>query len=75
MTGKKPCLFFVQNRGCLLYTSEIAFESALKNHEFIVFYQPKVDIDTEKVVGAEAVSYTHLDVYKRQHCRMSAEAV
>ena len=34
---------------------EIAFESALKNHEFIVFYQPKVDIDTEKVVGAEAL--------------------
>lgn len=34
---------------------ENAFESALKNHEFVVFYQPKVDIDTEKVVGAEAL--------------------
>lgn len=31
------------------------FESALNNQEFIVYYQPKIDIITEKVIGAEAL--------------------
>jgi len=34
---------------------ENSFEDAMDNEEFVVYYQPKVDIDTEKVVGAEAL--------------------
>lgn len=34
---------------------ENAFEAALENKEFVVFYQPKLDIATEKVIGAEAL--------------------
>ena len=34
---------------------ENSFEYALHNEEFIVYYQPKVDIITEKVLGAEAL--------------------
>ena len=33
---------------------------------FCVLLQPKIDLQTGEVNGAEAVSYTHLDVYKRQ---------
>lgn len=31
------------------------FVSALKKEEFLVYYQPKVDIKTKKIVGAEAL--------------------
>lgn len=31
------------------------FPSALENEEFLVYYQPKVSIDTYKIVGAEAL--------------------
>ena len=34
---------------------ENSFDDALNNQEFIVYYQPKVDIITEKVIGAEAL--------------------
>lgn len=29
---------------------------ALKNHEFVIYYQPKVDIKTEQIIGAEALT-------------------
>ena len=40
-----------------IYTQMIenSFEDALSNQEFVVYYQPKVDIITEKVIGAEAL--------------------
>ena len=31
------------------------FTDALKNKEFIIYYQPKIDVVTEKVIGAEAL--------------------
>ena len=34
---------------------QTAFPSALKNEEFIIHYQPKVDIETKQIVGAEAL--------------------
>lgn len=34
---------------------ENSFEDALKQGQFIVYYQPKIDIHTEKVIGAEAL--------------------
>lgn len=49
------------------YTEEIAkkriheqmiencFEEALNDEEFLVYYQPKIDLSTEKVIGAEAL--------------------
>ncbi len=30
-------------------------EKALENHEFVMYLQPKFDMDTEKIVGAEAL--------------------
>ncbi|MDO5142501.1 MAG: EAL domain-containing protein [Eubacteriales bacterium] len=35
---------------------ESAFDAALKAHEFHVYYQPKYDIDTGTIIGAEALS-------------------
>lgn len=36
-------------------TMENDFEEALEQQEFVVYYQPKIEIATEKVVGAEAL--------------------
>lgn len=40
-----------------LYNQRIEndFTEALKNKEFIIYYQPKIDVVTEKVIGAEAL--------------------
>lgn len=55
------------NRDYAYYTDELAqkriynqmiencFTDALKNKEFIIYYQPKIDVITEKVIGAEAL--------------------
>ena len=32
------------------------FPVALQNHEILVFYQPKISVDTKSIVGAEALS-------------------
>lgn len=34
---------------------ENSFDDALRNQEFTVYYQPKIDIHTEKIIGAEAL--------------------
>ena len=34
---------------------ENCFTDALKNKEFMIYYQPKIDLITEKVIGAEAL--------------------
>lgn len=34
---------------------ESMMEEALQNHEFIVYYQPKYDLQTEALIGAEAL--------------------
>ena len=34
---------------------ENCFEEALNDEEFLVYYQPKIDLSTEKVIGAEAL--------------------
>ena len=34
---------------------ENEFESSLENEKFVVYYQPKYDVNTEKIVGAEAL--------------------
>lgn len=55
------------NRDYAYYTDELAqkrlynqmiendFIDALKSEEFIIYYQPKIDVVTEKVIGAEAL--------------------
>lgn len=55
------------NHDYAYYTDELAqkrlynqmiendFTDALKNKEFIIYYQPKIDVVTEKVIGAEAL--------------------
>lgn len=34
---------------------ENSFDTALEKEEFVVYYQPKVDIATERIIGAEAL--------------------
>ena len=55
------------NHDYAYYTDELAqkrlynqmiendFTDALKNKEFMIYYQPKIDVITEKVIGAEAL--------------------
>lgn len=38
-----------------IQTFESNFENAIKNEEFVVWYQPKYDACSEKIVGAEAL--------------------
>ncbi|MCW8838202.1 MAG: EAL domain-containing protein, partial [Thiovulaceae bacterium] len=34
---------------------ETSLQTAIKNNEFLVHYQPKIDLETNKVIGAEAL--------------------
>ena len=51
-----------------LETKESLYQSAKK-----IFYQKGYDKTTVKVIITDAVSYTHLDVYKRQIMYTSGE--
>lgn len=41
-----------------VHDSEISndFERAIKNNEFVVYYQPMIDLNSSKIIGAEALS-------------------
>ena len=45
---------FEKNREKLMHVQAL-FPGAIKNEEFMVYYQPKVDIYTGKLIGAEAL--------------------
>lgn len=40
---------------------ELLMSGALKNNEFVAFFQPKIDLKTGKIVGAEALVRWHRD--------------
>ena len=40
-----------------------------------LYYQIKLPLDLEILIPADAVSYTHLDVYKRQQYTYSQQAI
>ena len=41
----------MQDRACW----RIRFESAIKNKEFVAYFQPKYDVKTERITGAESL--------------------
>lgn len=45
----------INQRICRERDMEARFEDALQNQEFVVWYQPKFDVRTERMVGAEAL--------------------
>jgi len=45
----------ISKKQLLTRTYENDFEDAIKNDEFVVWFQPKYDTQTEKMVGAEAL--------------------
>lgn len=55
---KKPCVFLseeIKQRSFKEKQLVAGFEDAIENHEFVVYYQPKVRIDSFKLNGAEAL--------------------
>ncbi len=54
---KRHTIFNVETKNKILYETNIANrqEAALMNREFLVFMQPKYQLNTEKIVGAEAL--------------------
>lgn len=55
---KKPCVFLseeIKQRSFKEKQLVAGFADAIENHEFVVYYQPKVRIDSFKLNGAEAL--------------------
>ena len=64
--GAQANSFAVYDRALHLKTTrekeiELLMAGALKNNEFVVFFQPKIDLKTGKIVGAEALVRWHRD--------------
>ena len=52
---------------CLLYTSQtIVDEVQESEHQTALFDHVEVSATDGELIGVQTVSYTHLDVYKRQ---------
>ena len=45
----------INQQFCREREMETSFEDAVQNQEFVVWYQPKYDVKTERMVGAEAL--------------------
>lgn len=45
----------INQRICRERDMESSFEDAVLNQEFVIWYQPKFDVHTERIVGAEAL--------------------
>lgn len=45
----------INQKFCREREMETSFEDAIQNQEFVVWYQPKYDVKTERLVGAEAL--------------------
>ena len=54
---------------CLLYTSDVFTETIPSNERIATFYNDNREDIYNLGYTPEAVSYTHLDVYKRQMLR------
>lgn len=58
--SEKPSISFYDEDFCERIALQKEIEehmfTALKNNEFEIFYQPKVDINTEQIIGAEALT-------------------
>ena len=61
--GRNNCQFFDRNMNVVAMERELIREglrTALERDEFVLFYQPKVDLKTEQITGVEAlVRWTH----------------
>ncbi len=56
--GGNTCFFFretLSKKTFEILRTESQLKTALKNREFEVFYQPKINIETNQVIGAEAL--------------------
>ncbi len=55
---KQNIAFFTQEMNQKLLAQrqmENDFKDAIKNREFVVYFQPKYDVSSEQIVGAEAL--------------------
>ena len=70
VNGRKKKAFFVDGMTCLLYTSDYAAREVQLQEEIDNIESSHPGYDEYRydlgMIGHDPVSYTHLDVYKRQ---------